>query len=355
MDKKTTLYRYFCIVLITFLVACGRQTVVLPTETFISTAISPTPLPTSTLIPATIIPTPLPTEPVFPVITPDPIQVERWKEYEDALAKAFFKSYLQPDQVVCEWVILGRTDQEVYVWAYCSGIYTAAPSAGSIPAVIHLEKDGSVQNAEIPGSGTAYGTDIRRMFPSDLQQRIFDHSISFQGIDDRMRWRRGRPEEPPLIILNSLSTQPTPAIIPWVTPDPIQVERWREYQTALAEQLSYLPPEEMLCEWELLGRSGNEVCVWAICGEIIGGNVGLEGLIRIDVREDGSVQNAVPSGTGGMGFPSEIRQMFPPEVQKRYFNGQIHLQELVDHLRWRQILGHREEPPLIVLSATPTP
>jgi hypothetical protein len=298
MSKKPVLYRYLWVILLVFLVACGKPTTALPTEIPIPTVISPTSIPTSTLIPATVIPTPLPTEPVFPVIRADPFQVEKWNEYEDALAKAFFKSYFQPEEVVCEWEILGQTDQEIYVWAYCSGIYSAGPSAGSIPAVIHIGTDGSVQSAEIPGSGTAYGADIQRMFPSDLQERIFNHLISFQGMDDRMRWRRGHPEEPPLIILNSLSTQPTPAIIPWVTPDSTQVKRWREYQTALAEQLSYLPPEEMLCEWELLGRSGNEVYVWAICGEIRGGNVGLEGLIRIDVTDDGSVQNAIPSGTG---------------------------------------------------------
>jgi len=280
--------------------------------------------------------------------------MERWNEYEEALAQAFFKGYFQPEAVACEWVILGQAVQEIYVWGYCSGTYSAGPSGGSIPAVIHLDAAGSVQSAEIPGSGTAYGEDIRRMFPPDLQQRIFDHSISLQEMDDRLRWRRCHPDEPPLIILNSLSTQPTPAIIPWITPDPIQVETWTEYQTALAGQLSYLPTERVLCEWEILGRSGNEVYVWAVCGEIWDVRVGLEGLLRIDVRDDGTVQNVIPSGTGGEGFPSEIRKMFPPDVQERYFHGEIHFQELVDHLRWRQRLG-REEPPLIVLKATPTP
>jgi len=280
--------------------------------------------------------------------------MERWNEYEEALAQAFFKSYFKPEEVVCEWVILGQAVQEVYVWAYCSGLYSVAPSSGSIPAVIHLDADGSVQSVEIPGSGTAYGEDIRRIFPPHVQERIFNHSISLQEMDDRLRWRRGHAEEPPLIVLNSLSTQPTPAIIPWITPDPIQVERWREYETALAEVLSHLPPEQILCEWEILGQSGNEKYVWTVCGEIWDIRVGLEGLIRVDVREDGSIQNAIPSGTGGAGYPSEIQKMFPPDVQERYFHGQIHFQKLVDHLRWRQRLG-REEPPLIVLNATPTP
>ena len=360
MNRHLARYLYFYIILFAFLAACGKQNAVLPTVAPTPTAlpptsIPPTAVPTSTPLPATLVPTPLPTEPVFPVITPNPVQIERWNEYEDALALAFFKGYFRPEDVVCEWEILEQTDLEVYVWAYCSGIYAAGPSAGSIPTVIHLRTDGSVQSAEIPGSGTAYGPDIRRMFPQHIQERIFNHIISFQGLDDRIRWRRGHPDEPPLIVLNSLSTQPTPAVIPWITPDSMQVEKWMEYQDALAEPLSYLPPEQMLCEWEFLGRSGNEVYLWAVCGETRGGNVGLEGLLRVNVREDGSVESVATAGTGGMGIPSEIRKMFPPAVQERYFKGQIHFQELVDHLRWRQILGHREEPPLIVLGLTSTP
>jgi len=266
------------------------------------------------------------------------------------LAKAFFKSYFQPEEVVCEWVILGQTNQEIYVWAYCAAIYSAGPSQASIPAVIHLGIDGSVVSAEIPGSGTFYGADIRRMFPADLQERIFNHSISFQGLADRMRWRRGHPEEPPLIVLNSLTVQPTKPVIPMMTPNPIQVETWMEYQTALAKSfLSYLSPEKVMCEWELLGRSGYEVYAWTICTEFSGvGSV--EGLVVIYAGTDGSVQSVASR----IDFPDEIRQMFPLDVQERYFNGLIHFQELADHLRWRKIRGHREEPPLIILSATPT-
>ena len=81
----------------------------------------------------------------------------------------------------------------------------------------------------------------------------------------------------------------------------------------------------------------------------------MEGLIRVSIGEDGSIEGVATAGTGGMGIPSEIRKMFPPAVQERYFKGQIHFQELVDHLRWRQMPGHREEPPLIVTGLTSTP
>ena len=354
MTSKLTRRKYFWIIPLVFLIACAWQAVVLPTEaptpTIISpapTIVSPTPVPASTSQPVIVTPSPLPTEPIVPIITPDTIQIERWREYEDALIEAFFRSYLSPEEAVCEWEIMGRTEQEVYVYAYCAGIYSSNPSQASIPAVIHIRMDGSVESAEIPGAGTSYGPDIRRMFPSDVQERIFGRSIYFQEMADRLRWRRGHPDEPPWVVLSSLSIQPTQPAIPVIRPDPVQVWRWKEYQTALAKGfLSYLRPERVICEWELLGQSGQEV--WAICAEL--GGVGTpEGLAIIHIGEDGSAISAETR----IDFPSEIQQRFPLDVQERYFGGLIHFQELVDHLRWRQ--RHQAELPLVVLGITPTP
>jgi hypothetical protein len=55
----------------------------------------------------------------------------------------------------------------------------------------------------------------------------------------------------------------------------------------------------------------------------------------------------------GIHYADDIRQMFPTDAQERYFDGLIHFQELTDHVRWRR--EHPEEPPLIILNATPTP
>src|SRR5215216_254514 len=147
--------RYLWIMLVIFLIACNQQTAPAPTEVPSPTLIiaSVMPVPTSTFIFIPITPSPLPTKPILPGITPDSIQIERWNEYEEALAIVFFNGYFKREEVVCEWVMLGRAGLEVYVWAYCSAIYAAGPSAGSIPAVIHLQADGTVESAEIPGSG----------------------------------------------------------------------------------------------------------------------------------------------------------------------------------------------------------
>ena len=205
----------FIVILLVTLSACGKQTVALPTETPIPTIVSPTPVPTSTLIPVTITPSPLPTQPIVPVITPDPIQVERWNEYEDALAIALFPPKYtpqSPSEFLCEWEILGRSDLELYVWTVCMSIFSAGVNTGlpyqsSMPVVIYVGADGVVQSVEIPGGGSDYAADIRRMFPPDAQEKYFDGLIHFQELTHHLNWRREHPEEPPLIVL---SATPTP-------------------------------------------------------------------------------------------------------------------------------------------------
>jgi len=204
MLRKPTPRRYLWMVFLAFLVACGQQTVALPTETPVPTVVSPTSIPTSTLMSVTIIPSPLPTQPTIPVITPDPIQLERWKEYEDALRRIILKDV---ESVLCEWEILGRSDQEIYVWAVCMSIFsvesTGLPYHSTMPTVIHIDADGAVQSVEIPGGGTHYASDIRRMFPPDAQERYFERLIHFQELTDHLNWRREHPEEPPLIVLSA--------------------------------------------------------------------------------------------------------------------------------------------------------
>jgi hypothetical protein len=203
----TKSYRYFGIVLLAFLAACGKQTDALLTETSVPTTISPTLVSTSTFIPATDIPTPLttalPTEITIPIITPDAMQVERWKEYQTALVKSIFPND-SPELFLCEWDILGRSDQEVYVWAVC-GI---GERTGSVPAVIHLNPDGSILSAEIPWDWSV--ENIHNLFPEDVRNK-FDYMYAgeIQEISEHLAWREAHPGEPPLIILSA-----TPAVTP---------------------------------------------------------------------------------------------------------------------------------------------
>jgi len=172
-----------------------------------------TPIPASTFIPAslTLSPTlnaspwpvatgsPVPTLAVF--MTPDSAEVKRWKEYEDALAKAVFPpgtilKHANPGKFLCEWEFLGQTDQKVYVWAVCMSTLSLYNS--ETLAVIHIDMDGGIQRVEIPGL-EGYGPDIRKLFPLDVQKMYFDKLIDFRRLSDHLRMRITHPEEPPLI------------------------------------------------------------------------------------------------------------------------------------------------------------
>jgi hypothetical protein len=199
MIMKSTPRRYLWMFVLAFLIACGKQAAALPPETLTTTAVSPTPIPTSTLIPLIIAPSPLPTQPII-VMTPDSTQLERWREYEAALGKAIFK---EATLVLCEWEIVGQSDQEVYVWAICTNM----DGTGSVPAVVYLNSDGTVQSAAYTGNipEVTFNDALRKLFPADVREKF--RYIDVGDMSVHLERRRTHPKEPPLIVL---STTPTP-------------------------------------------------------------------------------------------------------------------------------------------------
>lgn len=332
------------------------------------TPISPTEISTFTQesTPVIIAPTSMPPQPIISMITPDPTQVKDWKGYEAALAIALFppkNNPQSPDEFVCEWEILGQSNQEVYVWTVCMSIFSVG-SAGlpyhiEMPAVIYIGANGTVQSVEIPRGGSHYASDIHRMFPKDAQEKYFGKLIHFQELTDHLRWRREHPEEPPLIIIGIAPTpMPTQLTTSVFTPDLDQVEHWKEYQTALAESLFFLP-EETLCEWDILGTSEQALYVWVVCESILPFGATSAGRQMysssstpavVHLAEDGTIQSVEIPAPG----ISDYARLFPVQIQNRFeFYRLGRAKELSDHIQWRR--EHTEEPPMIVLSATPTP
>ena len=63
------------------------------------------------------------------------------------MAKALLYGYdIDPSKdALCEWDILGRSGQEVYVWANCASILGNTVR----PAVIYLEVDGAIRDVKV--------------------------------------------------------------------------------------------------------------------------------------------------------------------------------------------------------------
>jgi hypothetical protein len=151
-------------------------------------------------------------------------------------------------------------------------------------------------------------------------------------------------------------TQPTIAVI---TPDPAQLERWQEYEYALGKELleRELSRGKVVCEWEILGQHEQEVYVWVYCSSTTPlGETDIFPFSQtpavIHLNEDSSIQSVERPGAGTY-YARDIREMFPPDAQERYFDRLFDLLRLSERLRWRR--KHPEEPPLIVISSTPLP
>ncbi|MBI5825972.1 MAG: hypothetical protein HZB18_18245 [Chloroflexi bacterium] len=183
-------------------------------------SLTQTALPTATLPPPTFTPTAtfveptpshIPTAPPPPIFTPDAIQVERWKEYETALVQSVLPTTWDFESMICEWDILARSGQKVYVWAFCG----FSGGNDSRPAVIHLRADGSVKSVEVPKRGAS--SNIDKLFPEEVQAKFgfYTRNSIFDGrlmeMINHLNYRLTHPEEPPLIVLSAMPTAtPTP-------------------------------------------------------------------------------------------------------------------------------------------------
>ncbi|CAG0935686.1 hypothetical protein TFLX_04535 [Thermoflexales bacterium] len=121
-----------------------------------------------------------------------------WTQYESALAHKFLPEGIEG---VCEWEVLGQAAQEVFVWAVCQG---NSPSSGpvgmSAPAVIHLEMDGQILAVAVPRDGTLYSQDVTTLFPRELHERIFAHTLTPE-IEKHLQTRLANPDTPPWAVL----------------------------------------------------------------------------------------------------------------------------------------------------------
>jgi hypothetical protein len=174
------------------------ETSIVQTETA-----KPTITPTLTTIATFVLPTPspLPTQPSIFISTPNAIQVERWKEYEIALAKSLLPE-APISLVFCEWIILGQSDlkQEVYVVAVCGTTW----SRSSVPAVIYLNSDSSIQKIQKVDYGSTRDLNIQALFPKEIQDIIYSDAIKNASIKlkEHLSFRLANSGYPPLIVIS---------------------------------------------------------------------------------------------------------------------------------------------------------
>lgn len=152
-------------------------------------------------------------------IPSDPAQLERWQEYETALAKKLMPQYPR-DTVLCEWELMGKSEQKINVWAICLTTVTSPEigiyyfPAASVPAVIDLDASGGVQSVEIPEYGENYIADFWKLVPDS----VWNQFPGVFAMEKHLHWRRTHPAEPPLVVLNATAIlNATPVATPTPT------------------------------------------------------------------------------------------------------------------------------------------
>lgn len=391
------------IILIAFLAgACGpiipeqgssATTTSSPTLTPFPSTVTPTSTPDVVFV--TDVPTVLPTPQPPPILTPDAIHVERWQEYQTELAKALLgfdpdrPEGFDPDAhkgALCEWDILGQSGRELYVWVDCDSVNGLLHHGD--PTVVYLASDGSIREVNVVRARVDPRTQLAvydlHLFPTSVQETlclyyffgwvpqcssIVSDYIPANGLSARERvlishldYRKVRAEVPPMVILSTgITVMPPQMSIPILTPNAIQVEKWKEYQAELAKVIlarhrsndgnSADPYQDALCEWEILGRSNRNIYVWALCA-MDGDNRHAPAVIHLEADE--SIQT-IESPSNDFKWEIEIKTMVTADVREQYILYAVdprfpeRMQEMLDHIFYR--IEHPEELPLVVLAA----
>ncbi len=132
----------------------------------------------------------------------------------------------------------------------------------------------------------------------------------------------------------------------------VSAPHWSEVESALAHQ--FLPEGiQGLCEWEVLGQTMQDVFVWALCeGNSSGsGPVGMSAPAVIHLATDGHIQTVTVPRDGAL-YSQDVKVLFPIQLRERIFAYTL-TPQIEGHLQTR--LAHPDMPPLIALTATPSP
>jgi hypothetical protein len=134
-----------------------------------------------------------------------------------------------------------------------------------------------------------------------------------------------------------------------IVPTPTSLPRWIIYERVLAKAI--VNTYDGLCEWEIWGKSGSEIYVWALCKvrEPIGTAGSMPAVIYLS--ENGEIDEVVLP-RDGENYPKDIREMFPLDIQDKIFAFEFDGPEAENHINERLLSNGL---PLIVISGSLIP
>lgn len=153
-----------------------------------------------------------PTNPAAPTATltapsasPTPL-TQPWSEFERMLSARLALSA----QGKCEWEVYGWQENEVYLWALCLSAPMPNATGASLAVALTLDEEGSIVDFQQPSDGSLYAPSIQKIFPPEVQKKIFAHQFDARAAQARIEKRWLDPSLPPLIVEESGQALPKP-------------------------------------------------------------------------------------------------------------------------------------------------
>ena len=96
------------------------------------------------------------------------------------------KAFVNDAKAWCEFVVWGREENALFVWALCEA---RSGTAASTPAVVGIKDDKAI-GIKIPRDGANYSRDVKALFPEAVQQRIFKQEFDVKAALERIAKRK---------------------------------------------------------------------------------------------------------------------------------------------------------------------
>ncbi len=239
-------------------------------------------------------------------------------------------------------VMSGQTAHPDASWRWISYLSQHLPDGEHIPARRSLAEAARFWSKLDPASAAAYryGLDHLAAFPGQLPSDyvaqmeavvavVKGEKTAEQALADLAAQGhvRGAPGTPVVPSLNDL-----------LPPTNGMTHTWRDYETALVRAILPATLANGVCDWQVLGHTGQEVYVWAFCAaNQAGADITAASLPAVlTLADDGHTVTArIPRD--GTYYPEDVRALFPADVQQQIFRRlpEATLSRLEQHARRR--------------------
>lgn len=173
-----------------------------------------------------------------------------WRQVEASISDAA----LGFEEGKCEWEVWGWMGQERYIWTFCQTGPEVNATAVSLPMVVHLATDGSVESIKLAQEGPEYTLSVQRLFPPAVQDKIFANEFDLYAAVSHLETRWNYPSMPPSIFARtgeSLPAAGSPATRAISAESVNKINEYARLGQGNIKQIQYLPDDRIVTKGDL--------------------------------------------------------------------------------------------------------